>query len=301
MNNQRSSLYIRNGLLFHCTLALLCGALVLAGMPTIAHAQTKGHEPDTRQPTSLAQRVFLPIVMQNYEPTLPRLIAPEDGAVLDTLIPVFVFEADTLPPDTGGVLDFGTDPDPNRPTNWWASFGFQSGQRWEMRAWFNLQPSTTYYWRVGLVYDYNYTVPPRWSSQFSFTTGPAGGPTPSAPSLVSPSNGSVVAANNVVLEWAPTAQAVEYQIYVHDLVRDWWYGYSTSSTQVNISGSGIIQPGNDYEWYVEARTDYAWGSQSATWRFDVAPSESSMHETSRPGSYVVRGLDGKQRTTHQMR
>lgn len=296
MNNKCFSQFFWKGF-FRALASLLIGIfpaivmlLVLSLSPADVQATSVMPQPYSQATPFLTNTVYLPLVMRNYDPTLPRLISPQSGAKLDTLIPLFVFDAGTQPPNTAGVLDFSTNPDPNR-TGWQASFRLASGAHLELLAWDNLQPNTTYYWRVGVIYNFNYSQPPRWTEQYSFTTAPAGGVILPAPTLISPISGTVVAANNVVLQWASVSGAVEYDITVHDMDRDWWYGFSSATTQLTVTSSSLIVPGNHYEWAVTARNNYAWGAESEWWRFNVAASASSLSRPILPEDFVILKLD----------
>jgi hypothetical protein len=213
--------------------------------------------------------VYLPLTAHNYvsEQVKAHLASPQDGAVLDTLLPVFTWDTGTQPADTLGCLALATTPN---PTGCHMSYLMDYyGSHMERVMWYNLQPDTIYYWRVGVIYNYDYDHP-IWSDEWSFTTGSAGGPLLPAPLLQSPSNNSTISNPNLTLTWQPVAGALEYSVTIHGLDANRWYGSSgISDTQKMINLDDLIQMGygNKFEWYVQTRNDYAWSDSSQPWKF----------------------------------
>jgi hypothetical protein len=244
-------------------------------------------------------RLFLPLVLNNPPvlPPPPVLVGPQDGAVLDTLIPRFQWDTSAQPAGTASCLMYSISP---QATGCMSS-GYSSSGPHERIAWNNLSPSTVYYWRVGAYYNGD-LAHPNWSEEWSFTTGPAGGPILPAPNLISPADDSSVPPNNPVptLSWNAVAGAVEYYILLHDIDGDSWYSHDTSATQVTLTWPAL-RPLAHYEWYVEARNDYAWGTSSATWQFTTT-SGSAAHASSdfaadfilvKPDGTLVNGFRNK--------
>jgi hypothetical protein len=143
-----------------------------------------------------------------------------------------------------------------------------SPSQWDEVMWYNLQPSTVYYWRVGTVYNDDYDHP-EWIDERTFTTGQAGGPILPAPILTAPPNNSSISFDNVILTWSPVDGAIEYSVSLLDKTNDSWYGFTTTNPQLDISQSGWFTPASNYEWYIEARNNYAWSSRSTTWAFTI--------------------------------
>jgi hypothetical protein len=234
-----------------------------------------------------ANTIYLPLVLNIPHP-LPVLVGPQNGAVLDTLIPLFQWDTSAQPANTSSCLAFSTGP---HPTGCNAS-GFASSGPHQIVAWYNLSSSTTYFWRVGAVYNGDYDNP-NWSEEWSFTTGPTGGTILPSPTLISPANGSSVPPNNPypVLNWNAVAGAVEYSVTLHDMDRDYWYGIDTTTTQVTLSWPPLY-PLTHYEWYVEARNNYAWGTSSVTWQFITTSGSTSLTSYGSGLDHVRMNPDG---------
>ncbi len=223
-------------------------------------------------PMEEAARTYLPVLMAPDTSIEPyRLITPADGAQLDTLIPWMEFAPGDLEEDAGGCLVVAKEPD---QTNCKMSFGPRFN-RFAFVYFNNLEPDTTYYWRVGAVYDYDYDNIVWGSQQWSFTSGPAGGPIPPAPVLVSPADFSTIAADTITLAWEAVDGAAEYRVSVDDEVSG--RGYVTSGifppdTQAGPDKIGWIfdiADGPHFSWYVKTRNAYAWSRYSAPYHFTV--------------------------------
>jgi hypothetical protein len=258
---------------FRSTMIVLFGmfaaGLLLSAIssPSAANVQAVSNVPDTASPIiSSDSAVYLPAVLQNFDPALPRLTSPSSGAVLDTLIPTFSWNMGAQPPDTIGC--FALDTNPN-PTQCRMKVFVNYGSQWERVMHYNLQPSTLYYWRVGAVYNHEYDRP-KWSEERTLMTGPAGGIILPAPILTAPANNSTVALTDLTLTWNPVDGAVQYSISLHDKTQDRWYGFYSTTPQKNLSQPGLLAANSTHEWYVIARNNYAWGSSSTGWSFTTA-------------------------------
>ncbi|MCL4827374.1 MAG: fibronectin type III domain-containing protein [Caldilinea sp.] len=229
------------------------------------------------EPASIAviNTLHLPIILRSYDPTRPRMLSPLPGAEVGTLIPEFEFDfGGPHPESAAGVLEFSTNPDPGRP-GVYATFWLGSS-RYNIRPITNLLPASIYYWRVGLIYDYDYSSPD-WTEQITFTT-PSNGVILPAPALSAPISGSVATTNSLVLEWTPVVGAVEYQVIVSRLSMNQGWIATTSDANLVVGDSWLASeliPGNRYEWYVSARNDYAWSAYSDVRQFVVAPAVTS--------------------------
>lgn len=149
-----------------------------------------------------------------------------------------------------------------------------AGSRIEEPLWYNLASDTVYYWRVGTIYDNDYDHP-KWSLERAFTSGAAGGTILPAPVLESPADNSIVSTEIVTLTWKSLPGAVEYSVSLHgtDTGRRAGFG-ATSDTQrvIKISDyAELLGYGYNFEWTVEARNDFAWGEDSAPWKFSYSP------------------------------
>jgi hypothetical protein len=214
--------------------------------------------------------IYLPLVQNNYNPSVPQLGLPQNGAVLDTLIPTFSWNMGTQPDGTVGCLALGTQP---HPTGCQMSYLVNTPER-EVVMWYNLLPNTVYYWRVGAVYNYDYDNK-LWSDERSFTTGQAGGTILPAPIPVSPANNSTVSSTNVTLTWQSVTGAIEYDVLLHAIDTDSWFSFGeTAAPQLIIYDFPwfVSMYGYNFEWTVTARNDYAWGDNSAYWKFTYSSS-----------------------------
>lgn len=213
-------------------------------------------------PDAEAAYLYLPFVSRGPDPNPITLLSPANGAILDTLLPLFTWDMGVQPEGTSGCLAFGTDLEPTA-----CQMAFPAGDVTQKLGWYNLEPSTTYYWRIGAIYNGD-SDNPKWSEQWTLTTGANGIILPAA-TLVAPANNGSVPFGDVTLQWQPPAGAVEYIVYLHGIDPDLWVGFYSTEPQVTVPQSTIQDYGNHYEWFVMARNDYAWGDFSATWTFSV--------------------------------
>jgi hypothetical protein len=233
----------------------------------------------------MTSTVYLPLILNNFPP-IPQLVSPQNGAGLGTLIPTFIWDTGTQPTNTIGCLALSTTPHPTAcKSTYYLDY---SGPHKEEVMWYNLAPSTVYYWRVGAVYNSDYSNP-KWSAEWSFTTGAAGGPIPAAPVLLSPTNNSIVSTSVVTLTWQPVAGAIEYDVTLHGLDTDRWAGFDPiTSTQKAIDVAYFVEIGygNSFEWYVVARNGYAWGNDSEKWKFTHS-TNTNLSSRDLPGSFFT--------------
>ena len=138
-----------------------------------------------------------------------------------------------------------------------------------------LNQATTYYWQVRAIGAGNSSA---WSSIRSFTTAVSA--PPSAPTLVSPSDGAAGETLTPTLLWNTASAADSYFVQV-STVEDF------SATVVDQSGlldtsftTGTLSHGTRYFWRVSATNDIGTGAWSAAWDFttlaDVPPPEPSL-------------------------
>jgi hypothetical protein len=191
-----------------------------------------------------------------YCSTIPTLTGPADGSNLDTLIPLFTWYSGIDPNATALYLDIWRDAQlTDRVAGLSSSDRTQGAHQWRIDL--NLDPATTYYWRAHLMCD---STEGPYSEVWSFATG-SGGTILPGPDLLSPENGSASLGNVLVtLRWSPVSGAVEYR--VNWTSGGWLHTIVVTGTETKL-GPG---PGT-YEWWVQARNDYAWGTESAHWRF----------------------------------
>lgn len=223
--------------------------------------------------------VYLPVVTYNYPVTLEtiNLINPIDGSQLDTLIPVLTFETGNVPPNTFGCIAFSTEPNPQCLSG----FILESNTVQERVIWFNLQPDTIYYWRVGAGQSLNpETI--EWSDEWSFRTSPVGGLILPPPALVSPVDHSTVSSDTITLHWEPVSGAIEYSISIRDRDENRYYGVNVPAPETTVGPDDLawifnVANGSNFEWSVRVRNDYAWSNYSTSWNFVLAsPDENNV-------------------------
>jgi hypothetical protein len=199
-------------------------------------------------------QLYLPLVMKPC--VKPMLIAPEDEAQLDTLIPSFTFEVPPVTPSIFILLEISKDP--GFGSSAYNMGGHLSGETVTWQPFSNLEPGTNYYWRVKADCG-NYAV--TYSDIRSFTTGSTGEMLP-PPVLLAPGNGTTTGSTTVTFDWEDTPGAVRYAILYQVQDSYWLLTYVTESTITR-----NLQAGTTYNWYVEAINDYAYGASSDLWTF----------------------------------
>jgi hypothetical protein len=195
--------------------------------------------------------------------TTPTLINPPDGAVLNTLVPLFEWDHVHEP----GAIELRLEIVETAPSfaSWADAFidGTLLSKEWRSSR--NLKPSTTYYWRVFFVCNETAGLP---YETRVFTTS-SGGLILPAPDLIAPSDTSTVSSAPVTLQWEAVDGAVEYLVEWGESGQEKRYIERTIDTQFQIDY--YLNPDTTYEWSVAARNDYAIG-QFATWRFTTSSS-----------------------------
>ena len=196
--------------------------------------------------------------------TVPTLLAPENGATLATLNPLLQWDAGADPDATGVQVERSPDPTFSQDVHRHGQRQGQGISEWHVLD--NLAPCRTYYWRAALTCD---STQGPWSEVWSFTTGCVGTILP-GPTLVAPERGALIATLPAVLSWLPVEGAVEYRVCWTDVQEP--YGAFcawTQDTQIALT-QWDIDPVKEYEWWVEARSEYAVGEESERWRFRTA-------------------------------
>jgi hypothetical protein len=287
---------------------LLTWAVVAQAAPTTGTIQSvpfvdsADHiEPQTDRPDSVSlasspaitftpvATIYLPAVLNDFAlcTAVPQLISPPDGSSLDTLAPLFQWDNGDSPNATELWVEIWLDP---ALTEW--AYGLSGTyypgiETWQISR--NLDPATTHYWRA--YFMCGSTEGPH-SEVWSFTTG-SGGTILPGPSVLSPANGSTLPGTTVTLQWSSVNGAIQYQAHYKTATRHTMR--KTSDTQTVITG---LSPNTTYEWWVEARNDYAWGNESAHWNFTTGASGSSISVSPSPSlvpqprKHVVTEHDG---------
>ena len=227
-------------------------------------------------------------------PPAPILLSPADNATLDTLLPRFFVDTAVSNVQISPSIQVSRDPGFGQLSAGVTFCGWTRPQsQFDFLTSENLLPNTRYYWRARTAYgdrcgNPNLSWGP-WSPTWSFITGSNGAILP-APALVSPSNGSVVPYIRPTLTWQAVPGAVGTEIMgrpIPPIINPddfgwgliWELGVPTS-VQVYRDLTG----GQTYEWYVRFRNNYAWGNQSARWRFMIGDSSVCASATEIPRS-----------------
>ncbi len=170
MNNKHLPWFLSNGLLRMSASGLIgvilaIVILLVVSLSTVdVQATSVMPQPYSQATSLLTNTIYLSLVLNNYHVLVPpMLIAPQNGAVLDTLIPLFQWDMSAQPANTSSCLVLSTS---LHPTDCQAS-GFASSGPHQIILWYNLSPSTQYYWRVAAYYAGDY-VHPNWSEEWSF-------------------------------------------------------------------------------------------------------------------------------------
>ena len=222
-------------------------ALILASMLIMT---AKGGAILVAQSSSQA---YLPLVANGADAcaVTPTLTAPASGSQLNTLLPVLRWDIPSAPNTTRVRVEVARNPDFLQIQSAYVVPQQKEGA-FEQRVRSNLRAATTYYWRVILDCRGGRSISETWS----FTTG-SGGAGAAAPTLIAPTNGRTVSSPTVTFTWQPVGGASEYNLR-------WQLVGSTNDSSIRTAsteGQVTLDPGT-YEWWVEARNDYAWGADS---------------------------------------
>ena len=250
-------------------LALLLGetyGLVL-GPVAAARGPMSTTAPEGLQQADQSHIIQLPLFLHNYIgyscSETPALVAPANGAVLNTITPLFQWDSGH-PANANSVLMFvARVPDFSSLARSMASSDTE--EEGSFRYPNNFEPGVTYYWRMRFRCQNNTSGP--WTETWSFTTG-SHGEILSAPQLVAPANDSVTSGQRVELSWNPVPGAVRYIAHWHKVGQSGCMYSWTSQTSVSPFG---LQPGTTYEWWAAAINDYAIGESSPRWQFTTPP------------------------------
>jgi hypothetical protein len=220
--------------------------------------------------------IYLSAVFKNYDPclTTPTLISPTNESNLNTLIPLFKWNSGSNPCATEARMEISRDSQFSQIflSAWSATQGVQ-----EYKMHTNLDPSTTYYWRVVLICEGNEDL---YSDMWTFTTGSDGVILP-ASELITPINGITTSSTIVTFEWAAVEGAIDYVLWISSRQpptqltemrsnvtmknpqsvtspTGFGFGFTTTETQYTTS----LWANNTFTWWVYARNDYAMGEAS---------------------------------------
>lgn len=195
----------------------------------------------------------------------PTLISPGNASVPNTLIPTFQWDNGNVSEVTEikFLLLLHEDDFPDTWVWWITSYNWISEYSYNSQ---NLEPGTTYYWKVWQVCGE--TEGPH-SEMWSFTTG-TDGTIPAAPNLIAPANGSEIWSGDlpVILQWEEAIGAEQYYLEIYKWSGGTWY----SNWARHVSGTQYTIPFTltqitYYKWNVTSISDYALGDGSPFWQF----------------------------------
>ena len=114
-----------------------------------------------------------------------------------------------------------------------------------------------------------------YSEVWSFTSG-SGGTIPPAPTLIAPADGITLTTVPVTLEWSAVNEAVEYLFGWRKVDQSFTFVTWVPDTEITMY-SQWFTPDTTYQWWVEARSDYAIGPASTTWEFTTPSDLGAAH------------------------
>ena len=200
--------------------------------------------------------------------TAPTLISPSNGSNPNTLIPTFQWDNGNISAITevNLLILLHEDDFPNSWVYWVTSYNSSfDEQHYDVE---NLDPGTTYYWKVWL--RCGETESPH-SELWSFTTG-SGGVILPAPTLLSPADGSEIWSNDlpVTLQWSQVTGADYYKVVLLKYNAGSWYrDWSTTVTETEAIIPNLLIKNSYYKWWVQPISSYAIGTKSSEWMFET--------------------------------
>jgi trimeric autotransporter adhesin len=197
--------------------------------------------------------VFLPVVQTT--PIVPLLDEPADGAQIISLAPLLTWTptiSSTYHVQVSAAPTFSTtEVDSTGP---W--FDPLPAQAFHITG-SNLHAATTYYWRVGILYQGQY----RYTPVRTFTT-PATNPAPAAPpTLAAPADGATLPGREVTLSWQAVSGALYYRVRIFAPDSSIFDSEIVPASMLSYHVVGLV-PGTTYTWRVRTLDQYGWGPYS---------------------------------------
>jgi hypothetical protein len=190
-------------------------------------------------------------------PKLPLLSSPSNGANIQSLSITFSWQSSNEPTEWEENLWDSTN-SPNSDSLIW---GFMISSKSDTT--FTASPNKTYRWQV---YGIEAGGNSGWSSIWSFTTFV----TPTAPTLISPSNGSGTQPTSLSMSWSSISGASTYTIQVSTSS----VFTATVSTQTGLTGVtamiNSLAKSATYYWKVNASNIGGTSSWSSVWSFNTS-------------------------------
>jgi len=217
--------------------------------------------------------------------TVPRLMSPANGAVLNTLCPLLGFDAGNQWNATKFELQIGVDSDFGLVRYGATSQPERGVNNVQVRR--NLDAGARFFWRVRLTCGE--TVAP-WSEVWSFITG-SGGTFAAAPLQSAPISGTLLTSWPVPLSWSEVPRALDYQALWRKVSAP-WITYSTWTDETHAQAWGL-EPATLYEWSVATRNTYGVGPTSAWWRFTTPSTPPASQDVLPAGGRFTLRDDGR--------
>jgi hypothetical protein len=127
----------------------------------------------------------------------------------------------------------------------------------------NLDPATTYYWRIGVRYRGIY----RYAPVRTFRTPPMQPVLPPPPALVAPPNGTTLPTTDVTLSWGSVPGALFYRVQVRSPGPTAFDSEIVPASTLSYRVQRPLVPGTTYTWRVRTLDQYGWGDYGATRSF----------------------------------
>jgi len=246
-------------------LAVILGTLV-------APAAAQGPEPGVRGDSTTIVNLYLPLVSKPSPhacATQPSLLAPANGAKLDTIAPHLRYDNGVVSGAQDVQVQISTDPT-------FATYGLGLQKPLPgLRDWqfpINLDPSTMYYWRPVFVCANNVVGPS--TMYWSFTTAGPGGLLLPAPKLVAPISGTLTSGLDVHVQWIDVVDNAAWLVRWRPAGNQWWAFGNAPGLDPDVTLMDLA-PSTTWEWWVSASNHYAIGESSPMWRFTTPPAEAS--------------------------
>lgn len=265
---------------------LLFAAIVIVFVGPLAVPTEASEESSSPTFSIYLPAIFKPLTCNSK----PTLISPTNGSSLTTLIPLFTLDPTGNPDAT--LVGIQISQDPAFSTNLLTIYAGIYNPL-ELRWHSNFDPATNYYWRAWHLCG-NVNGP--YTNVWTFTTG-SGGTILPAPSLISPNDGVTLPTLPQTFQWSNISGGIEYSIHFSEVGSFTSLIIFTPNTQIDF---GFFDPDTEYEWWVSARNDYAWGADSSHWVFTTPSMTGSPSEAPGYTGSMFVDINGMVKTVDQV-
>ena len=199
-------------------------------------------------------QIYLPLVARPLP--IPQPEQPANGAQIDSLAPLLSW----TPQITGTYkIQVATSPAfPPAPTTEVSATTTVQDLRPQVHVMdSNLKfGATTYYWRVGVLFQGSYLFSP---IQSFITPASSVTPLPPAPVLIAPADHATVPAPDVVLSWQSVSGALYYRVRIYSPGPTLFDSAIVPATTTSYQVTGL-SAGLSYTWKVKTLDQHAWGN-----------------------------------------